>query len=129
LLGFVFQFHFLRPEASALPCRALLVSLGFAAHAHKRPDQLSGGRRQRVAVVGALANDPQDQTYLDRDDGAVGGNGNLQAEGLRGAVRSPRVTLGRPESPVIRARGEPVERNRSGACCGWVRSSSPSVWC
>ncbi len=78
LLGFVFQFHFLLPEFTALanvmlPMRALgkltdqamesrarrlLVSLGLEDQLHKVPGQLSGGQRQRVAIARALANEP-----------------------------------------------------------------------
>jgi lipoprotein-releasing system ATP-binding protein len=77
--GFVFQFHFLLPEFTALenvllPMRAhgkmsakemhdrammLLTSLGLGEQTAKRPNQLSGGQRQRVALARALANRPE----------------------------------------------------------------------
>ena len=76
-IGFVYQFHFLQPEFSAVEnvmipqfiagkseddawdqAEGLLVRLGLGQRFDHRPARLSGGEQQRVAIARALANSP-----------------------------------------------------------------------
>jgi lipoprotein-releasing system ATP-binding protein len=140
-VGFVFQFHHLLPELTALEnvalpalvasregwrrlplgaaaarARGLLELVGLAERAGHRPAQLSGGEAQRVAVARALMNEPA----VVLADEPTGNLDRATAEELMDVLQSlnrdPGVTfLIATHNPELMARASRVLRLEGGA--------------
>jgi lipoprotein-releasing system ATP-binding protein len=128
-IGFVYQFHHLLPEFSALEnvvlpqmidgvsrgtaaTRAsdLLTQVGLAERLHHRPARLSGGEQQRVAIARAMANRPKlllaDEPTGNLDPGTAAGVFEMlarliAASGLATLVATHNLELARRMDRVV----------------------------
>ena len=133
-LGFVYQFHHLLPEFSALenvivpqmiagrPRReagrraaGLLERVGLSARAGHRPGRLSGGEQQRVAIVRAIANAPRvllaDEPTGNLDPGTASG---VYEELVRLVRETGLAVLMATHNPELAARMDRIVRLQDG---------------
>ncbi len=119
-LGFIYQFHHLLPEFSALEnvvvpqliaevdraaararAAALLDQVGLSHRLDHRPARLSGGEQQRVAIVRALANAPQvllaDEPTGNLDPATAGHVFDLLLQLVRGSGLAALIATHNPE--------------------------------
>ena len=118
-VGFVFQSYNLIPHQSVLSnvelaltlsgehgasrkerARKALERVGLADHAHKKPNQLSGGQMQRVAIARALVNDP-DIVLADEPTGALDNNTGIQIMDLLREVAHDRLVIMVTHNPEL----------------------------
>jgi lipoprotein-releasing system ATP-binding protein len=132
-VGFVYQFHYLLPEFSALEnvimpqliagateteakarARDLLNRLGLSKRETHRPSEMSGGEQQRVAIARALANRPlllladEPTGNLDPDTADLVHNEFMRLikeEGLGALIATHNMDLGRRMSRMLMLKG------------------------
>jgi len=133
-IGFVFQFHYLLPEFTALEnvmmpglvsrrpreevqARAvkLLEIVGLADRMEHRPSELSGGEQQRVAVARALQNAPS-VLLADEPSGNLDGSSSRELHGLlENLVREHgQTTIVATHDDRLAARADEVYRLENG---------------
>lgn len=108
-IGFVFQFHHLLPEFTAIEnvilpqiigginfqdakikSAKLLETVGLTERIDHKPAELSGGEQQRVAFARALANDPK----IIFADEPTGNLDSVNSEGIHALIRDLKSNLG-----------------------------------
>ena len=141
-VGFVYQFHHLLPEFSALDnvalpqmiaglsrraararARGLLEELGLAARVDHQPAQLSGGEQQRVAIARALANAPRlllaDEPTGNLDPGTSGTVFDalyklVRSQGVAGLIATHNLELARHMDRVFALKDGRLEEQPRG---------------
>jgi lipoprotein-releasing system ATP-binding protein len=143
-IGFVFQFHHLLPDFTALEnvmlpaliagksqreaaarARALLGAVGLTERESHAPAELSGGEQQRVAVARALANDPA-AVLADEPSGNLDTHTADDLHGLLFRLREERgVTfLIATHDPSLARQADRVLAIRDGS----LHSVEPATW-
>ena len=121
-IGFVFQSYNLIPHQTILKNVELaltisgltkrqrkgkaleaLTEVGLAEHAHKKPNQLSGGQMQRVAIARALVNNP-DILLADEPTGALDSETSIQVLELLKKVAKDRLVVMVTHNPELAER-------------------------
>ena len=118
-IGFVFQSYNLIPHQTILANVELALTIsgvsrakrkkramkaleqvGLAEHAHKKPNQLSGGQMQRVAIARALVNNP-DIVLADEPTGALDSETSIQVMELLKEVAKDRLVVMVTHNPEL----------------------------
>lgn len=78
----------------------VLKKVGLKEHAHKKPNQLSGGQMQRVAIARALANDP-DIILADEPTGALDSKTSVQIMELIKEIAKDKLVIMVTHNPEL----------------------------